>query len=105
MNCEGITGVLWLERSSYKEQKALLPKVLICYVFLKKAFELLYIVTSLFPGEYVGNCGEQRAAHIALCSSRKRYFRSGLKDYLETDDCALRKNIRGVGTWKDYRGW
>lgn len=74
MNCEGITGVLWLEGSSYKEQSSLLLKVFIFYVVLKGAFELLCIVTSLFPGEYVGNCEEQRAAHIALCSSRELLF-------------------------------
>lgn len=52
----------------------LLLKVFICYAVLKKVFELPNIVTSLISGEYVGNCEEQRAAHTALCSSRKLLF-------------------------------
>lgn len=70
---ESLESIGW-RGAPTRSKVLLLPKVFICYVVLKKVFELPYIVTSLFSGEHVGNCEEQRAAHTALCSSGKLLF-------------------------------
>lgn len=62
VNCEWITGVLWLERSSYKECSTLRQKIFICYLDLKKASEMLWHFSALFSSEYVCNREELRAA-------------------------------------------
>lgn len=89
-NCKLITGVLWLERSSYKECSAIRQKVSICYLDLKKASEMLCHFSFLVNMYAIVRNREQlRNSNRALCLKGNCYFKSGLKILLKLKNVPL----------------